>query len=124
MLSDMSNKSGRQLWCASVLRGGGLWQDALEVFCKAVPVARELRNPAMRPRHWVSLSETLNTVLDPSSETLTLGVLLDVNIQRHADMVVTLSLTATKELAIEQTLTVRSRPSRALPHASLRSRPF
>jgi dynein heavy chain, axonemal len=84
-------------------------QDAVDLFSKTLPVLKDLRNPAMRPRHWASLSEAVGTPLDPASDMFTTGQTIELHLHQHADTAAALSIMATKELAIEQTISVCTR---------------
>lgn len=52
------------------IRQWGVWgslKDTLDAFKRTMPLITDLRNPAMRPRHWESLQARPLTCLCPVS---------------------------------------------------------
>lgn len=82
-----------------------VWQwikERIEAFKKTMPLISDLRNPAMRPRHWKSLMEAIQTKFDPASDSFTLDSIVQLRLDQHAEFIGEMSVNATKELAIEQ----------------------
>lgn len=82
-----------------------VWQwikERIEAFKKTMPLISDLRNPAMRPRHWKSLMDAIQTKFDPASDTFTLDSIVQLRLDQHAEFIGEMSVNATKELAIEQ----------------------
>lgn len=83
------------------------WQsikDTIEAFKRTMPLISDLRNPALRSRHWSHLMTTIQTHFDPASDSFTLDSIVQLRLDQHAEYISEMSLSATKELAIEQSL--------------------
>jgi dynein heavy chain, axonemal len=81
----------------------GQWiRDSIESFKKTMPLISDLRNSAMRDRHWKQLMQTIETTFDPSSDKFTLNSIVQLRLDLHADFIGEMSGSASKELAIEQ----------------------
>lgn len=83
------------------------WQslrDRIDAFKRTMPLVSDLRNPAMRPRHWRELMQTIGSRFDPASDDFTLDSIVQLRLDKHAEFIGELSTNATKELAIEQSL--------------------
>jgi dynein heavy chain len=48
-------------------------RDTIDAFKKTMPLIIDLRNPAMRPRHWQQLMDHIGSRFDPNSDTFTLA---------------------------------------------------
>lgn len=83
----------------------GSIKGTIEAFKKTMPLISDLRNSALRPRHWTQLMTTIHTHFDPTSDSFTLDSIVQLRLDQHADYISEMSLNATKELAIEQSLT-------------------
>jgi dynein heavy chain, axonemal len=84
-----------------------IWQetkDRIDAFKKTMPLISDLRNPAMRPRHWQELMKTIQTQFDPTSNAFTLDSIVLLRLDQHAEFIGEMSTNATKELAIEQSI--------------------
>ena len=84
-----------------------VWQkikETIDGFKKTMPLISDMRNPAMRPRHWNKLMDTIQTRFDPYSDNFTLDSIVQLRLDQHAEFISEMSLNATKELAIEQTI--------------------
>lgn len=84
-----------------------VWQwirDRIDTFKRTMPLISDLRNPAMRPRHWKSLVDAIQTSFDPTSDSFTLDGIVALRLDQHAEFISDMSVNATKELAIEQSL--------------------
>ena len=75
-------------------------KGALEGFKQYLPLIRELRNPAMRARHWMDLSTEMGTTLRVDNS-LTLRRLLADNMLDHQESIQDISRVASHELKIE-----------------------
>ncbi|VDP22464.1 unnamed protein product [Echinostoma caproni] len=69
-----------------------------------MPLIMDLRNPAMRPRHWAQLKTEMNKQFDENSKEFTLERIVQLGFEQYADLVHEISGAASKELAIEHTL--------------------
>eukprot|EP00899_Mesostigma_viride_P014884 jgi/Mesvir1/23397/Mv21091-RA.2 len=79
-------------------------KDKVDAFKKTMPLVTDLRNPAMRPRHWDSLMEAIGERFDPTGPDFTLAKVTELHLENFADQIGELSVNASKELAIEQAL--------------------
>jgi dynein heavy chain, axonemal len=79
-------------------------QDRVDQFLKTLPLIQDLRNPAMRERHWTELKNEIKKDFDPSSSDFTLEKVFTLGVNLHADFIGDLSATANKELGIESAL--------------------
>ena len=85
----------------------GVWKtlkQKIETFLKTLPLIQNLRNPAMRPRHWGQLMEHIGVNFEPEADDFTMERVFDLGLATHADFIGELSDTANKELNIEQSL--------------------
>ena len=84
-----------------------VWQtlkETIDGFKKTMPLISDMRNPAMRPRHWSKLMDTIQTHFDPYADSFTLDSIVQLRLDQHAEFIAEMSLNATKELAIEQSI--------------------
>ncbi|GIM07381.1 hypothetical protein Vretimale_11536 [Volvox reticuliferus] len=79
-------------------------KDTLDAFKRTMPLITDLRNPAMRPRHWEALQTHIGIKFDPHSRGFTLDSVVALRLDQHVDFVAELSVNATKELAIENNI--------------------
>lgn len=82
-------------------------QERVGGFSLTMPLIANLRNSALRPRHWKELEQRIDAHADPDNPTFNLEVVLGLRLDQHTTFVATLSATATKELTIEKSLAVR-----------------
>lgn len=71
---------------------------------RSVPLLIDLKNPAMRSRHWNKLMEEIGKSFEPASNNFTLEKILDLGLDQYAESITILSADATKELSIESGL--------------------
>ncbi|KAI8904300.1 dynein heavy chain and region D6 of dynein motor-domain-containing protein [Gorgonomyces haynaldii] len=69
---------------------------------RTIPLLLDLRNPALRERHWGQIMDTIGKTFDPKKSDFTLDKILDLGLDQHAEFISGLSAAATKELSIEQ----------------------
>ncbi|WIA33430.1 hypothetical protein OEZ86_006562 [Tetradesmus obliquus] len=82
----------------------GWIKDTIDAFKKTMPLITDLRNPAMRQRHWQQLMDHIGTKFDPAAASFTLESVVSLRLDQHAEFIAELSVNATKELAIENSL--------------------
>ncbi|KAL3139803.1 hypothetical protein ABBQ38_004104 [Trebouxia sp. C0009 RCD-2024] len=77
--------------------------QAVKAMQGSLPLLQALRNPALKDRHWTKLANIMGTPLitDPP---LTLAQLLDLKVEQQQEAVVTLSVEASQEAALEDLL--------------------
>eukprot|EP00232_Nephroselmis_pyriformis_P029065 CAMPEP_0182867354 /NCGR_PEP_ID=MMETSP0034_2-20130328/8675_1 /TAXON_ID=156128 /ORGANISM="Nephroselmis pyriformis, Strain CCMP717" /LENGTH=4528 /DNA_ID=CAMNT_0024999703 /DNA_START=83 /DNA_END=13669 /DNA_ORIENTATION=- len=82
----------------------GAIRETVDSFKKTMPLITDLRNQAMRPRHWDQLMDQVGERFDPTGPEFTLGKVTELRLDAHAEFIGELSTNASKELAIEQSL--------------------
>jgi dynein heavy chain len=83
------------------------WQmmkDKIDEFRATLPLILNLRNHAMRDRHWERLCSELGKTIEPNSDSFTLEQVFALGLHHHGDFISDLSGIANKELAIEESL--------------------
>ena len=78
-------------------------KEKLDEFKPNIPIITALRNPGVKDRHWLRLSEEIGHEVMPDGN-LTLRNLLEIGILEHEAYIVSLSEQAAKEFAFERTL--------------------
>ena len=68
-----------------------------------VPTITDLRNPALKPRHWTLIEEVIGYKFDPESP-LTLSTLLELSVFEHAEAIQEVSGQASSESSLESIL--------------------
>lgn len=81
-------------------------KETVDAFKCTTPLIMDLRNPAMRDRHWNSIMNVIGTVFDPLADTFTLDSMVQLRLDKHAESIAELSTNASKELAIEVSIQV------------------
>jgi dynein heavy chain len=82
-------------------------EEEVKNMATALPLCAELRNPAMRDRHWKLLLQTTKYQghIDPEADDFTLERLIEMGLHRFAEDVSNIVEKASKELSIEKALT-------------------
>jgi len=68
-----------------------------------LPVISDLRNPTLKPRHWVVIEDIVQHKFDPET-TLTLQLLTDLKVFDHAEAIQEVSGQASSEASLEAIL--------------------
>ncbi|XP_055012614.1 dynein axonemal heavy chain 2 [Boleophthalmus pectinirostris] len=79
-------------------------KNKIEQFKKIITLISDLRNPAMRDRHWKQVHEELQCQFDHNSPEFTLEKIISLHFDKFDDKICEISGAATKELSIEQGL--------------------
>nr|XP_055054184.1 LOW QUALITY PROTEIN: dynein axonemal heavy chain 2 [Misgurnus anguillicaudatus] len=79
-------------------------KSRIKHFKKIVPLITDLRNPAMRERHWDQIRQEVQQPFDPDSADFTLEKIVSLGLDHHAERINDISGAASKELSIEQAL--------------------
>ena len=79
-------------------------KTVVDDFKKTMPLITDLRNPAIRQRHWDQLMQECGATFDPHGDDFTLGKVTEIGLHNHDEFIGEMSTNATKELAIEKTL--------------------
>lgn len=85
----------------------GAWvslKENLDAFKRIMPLITDMRNPAIRRRHWELVMDECGQKFDPESESFTLDKVVELGLDQYAEVISEISTDATKELAIESTL--------------------
>eukprot|EP00727_Mastigamoeba_balamuthi_P014495 m51a1_g9670 putative dynein heavy chain axonemal (5182) ;mRNA; r:1243469-1265072 len=89
------------------IKGLEVWvtlKERIDQFCAGLPLIQDLKNPALRPRHWDRLKEEVGKPFDPEAADFTLDMVFALGLDGYADVISNLSSSATKELAIEESI--------------------
>ncbi|KAL7983007.1 hypothetical protein Chor_013613 [Crotalus horridus] len=78
----------------------------IEQFKRTMPLITDLRNPALRERHWDQVKDLVLRTFDQDAEDFRLENIIELGLDKHVEKVAEISSSATKELAIEQTWAV------------------
>ncbi|CAM9519959.1 unnamed protein product, partial [Discosporangium mesarthrocarpum] len=77
-------------------------KEKVEQFRLTMPLIQDLKNPALRERHWDSLRSEVGRYFDPNAEDFNLEAVFSLGLHNFAEFIGDLSTTANKELNIEQ----------------------
>ncbi len=110
-VEDMENIAGQYTKQVSKLgreiKRWRVWEsmkDKLDKFREITPLIQDMRNKALRSRHWLALIERVGTSFDPTSPIFTLNDVVRLDLAAHGDFIGEMSANANKELAIETAL--------------------
>lgn len=73
----------------------------VDKFRRTLPLITDLKNHAMRSRHWRQVKDVLSREFDEMSEDFTLDAIADMQMQNFSEQISEISNTATMELEIE-----------------------
>uniref|UniRef100_A0A8C5L4X8 Dynein axonemal heavy chain 2 n=1 Tax=Jaculus jaculus TaxID=51337 RepID=A0A8C5L4X8_JACJA len=76
-------------------------RSKIEQFKRTMPLISDLRNPALRQRHWDQVKDEIQREFDQESESFTLEQIVQLGMDQHVEKIGEISASATKELAIE-----------------------
>nr|XP_021503796.1 dynein heavy chain 2, axonemal [Meriones unguiculatus] len=76
-------------------------RSKIEQFKRTMPLISDLRNPALRERHWDQVKEEVQREFNQESESFTLEEIVKMGMDQHVEKISEISASATKELAIE-----------------------
>ncbi|TMS02261.1 Dynein heavy chain 2, axonemal [Larimichthys crocea] len=79
-------------------------KNKIDQFKTIIPLIADLRNPAMRDRHWKQICEEVQCSFDQTSTEFTLEKIMLLGLDKYADKICEISGAASKELSIEQGL--------------------
>ena len=79
-------------------------KELIDQFRQTLPLIQDLKNPAIRPRHWESLKEEIQKQFDPFADDFTLSQVFSLGLHLHGEFIGDISANANKEMAIEQAL--------------------
>lgn len=76
----------------------------VDTFRRTLPLITDLKNPAMRPRHWDRVKKVIGIDFDENSPDFRLEAIIDMKMQDYAEHINDISTAATMELQIENGL--------------------
>ncbi|OHS94615.1 Dynein heavy chain family protein [Tritrichomonas foetus] len=77
----------------------------IQTFKKTMPLITNLKEPAIKERHWTTLKSTLGTEnFDPYSDNFTLNTIFEMKFNEYSDDIATIAMIAKKEWEVEQGL--------------------
>ncbi|XP_049338447.1 dynein axonemal heavy chain 2 [Astyanax mexicanus] len=79
-------------------------KNRIEQFKRTIPMILDLRDPAMRDRHWNQIKQEMQRSFDHNSAEFTLEKIVALGLEQHAERICEISGAARKELSIEQSL--------------------
>ncbi|KAK1890151.1 Dynein heavy chain 2 axonemal, partial [Dissostichus eleginoides] len=79
-------------------------KNKIDQFKRIIPLIADLRNPAMRDRHWKQICDELQCSFDQTSTEFTLDKIISLGLDRYTEKICEISGAASKELSIEQSL--------------------
>jgi len=82
--------------------------ERVDAFALTMPLLADLRNPALRPRHWAELGVHIDARADPGDARFSLEAALGLRLDQHAGFIAALSAAATRQQAVERSLAVRA----------------
>ncbi|KAI8799348.1 dynein heavy chain and region D6 of dynein motor-domain-containing protein, partial [Cladochytrium replicatum] len=71
---------------------------------RTIPVLLDLKNPAMRERHWKQLMDEIGKTFDPQSTDFTLEKVMELGLDQFGEAIAGFSSAAKQELIIEESL--------------------
>ncbi|KAM6051570.1 dynein axonemal heavy chain 10-like [Theristicus caerulescens] len=77
-------------------------ETKMKAFRDSIPLLLDLKNEALRERHWQDLMERTGTSFEMTTETFTLENMFAMELHRHSDVISEIVGTAVKELSIEK----------------------
>ncbi|XP_029381754.1 dynein heavy chain 2, axonemal [Echeneis naucrates] len=79
-------------------------KSKIEQFKRIMPLIAEMKNPAMRDRHWIQIRGELQCSFDQNGLEFSLEKIISLGLNKYADKILKITGTACKELSIEQGL--------------------
>ncbi|XP_031448519.1 dynein heavy chain 10, axonemal isoform X3 [Phasianus colchicus] len=77
-------------------------ETKLKAFRDSIPLLLDLKNEALRERHWQDLMERTGTRFEMTTEAFTLENMFAMELHRHSDIINEIVGTAVKELSVEK----------------------
>ena len=77
-------------------------KNRVDQFKRTMPLIQDMKNHAMRPRHWTKIQTKMQRQFDHTAEDFTLEKIIEYGFDQFAEPINEISGAATKELAIEQ----------------------
>jgi dynein heavy chain len=77
-------------------------KKALETFKESIPLFMDLKNEALRDRHWNEMMSKTGAGIDFQPNAVTLANIFKMNLLQFSDVIAEVTNTASKELSIEK----------------------
>lgn len=79
-------------------------KSKIDQFKRTMPLIQDLKNEAMRDRHWTEIKNEVQKLFDQNSDSFTLEKIISLGLDQFSDQISEISGAASKELSIEQVL--------------------
>lgn len=79
-------------------------KSRIDQFKRTMPLIQDLKNSAMRERHWTQIKSEIQKSFDHASDSFTLEQIINLGLDQYAEQISAISGAASKELSIEQVL--------------------
>ncbi|XP_077117756.1 dynein axonemal heavy chain 2 [Ranitomeya variabilis] len=79
-------------------------RNRIDQFKRTLPLIVDLRNPALRERHWTQVKQEIQRPFDQGADDFTLERIVELGLDQYVEKINEISMAATKELSIEQAL--------------------
>ncbi|XP_031567025.1 dynein heavy chain 2, axonemal-like, partial [Actinia tenebrosa] len=79
-------------------------KSRIEQFKRTMPLIQDLKNPAMRERHWNQIKGEVQKPFDQNADDFTLEKIIELGLDQFVDNISDISGAASKELSIEQAI--------------------
>jgi dynein heavy chain len=76
--------------------------EKINSFKDSIPLFADLKNEALRPRHWKTLMDVTGKSFQTNSKTFTLEAVFGMELHKYSDKIAEITSGAVKELSIEQ----------------------
>ncbi|XP_069805044.1 dynein axonemal heavy chain 2 isoform X1 [Dendropsophus ebraccatus] len=76
----------------------------IDQFKRTLPLIVDLRNPALRERHWAQVKQEIQRPFEQGADDFTLEKIVELGLDQYVEKISEISTAATKELSIEQAL--------------------
>ncbi|XP_026819508.1 dynein heavy chain 2, axonemal-like [Rhopalosiphum maidis] len=79
-------------------------RDIIDAFRRVLPLINDLKNPAMRNRHWDEVREAMTKYFNETDPSFTLELIMQMQMQKYGNQISEISSKATMELNIENSI--------------------
>eukprot|EP01107_Rhizomastix_libera_P003543 TRINITY_DN1618_c0_g1_i1.p1 TRINITY_DN1618_c0_g1~~TRINITY_DN1618_c0_g1_i1.p1 ORF type:complete len:3854 (-),score=1122.51 TRINITY_DN1618_c0_g1_i1:31-10566(-) len=79
-------------------------KERLDQFRLGLPLIEDLKNSALRKRHWDRMQEEIGKQFDYQSDSFNLDTIFKLGLDQYTELIANISISATKEMAIENGL--------------------
>eukprot|EP00795_Rhopilema_esculentum_P016694 gene16694-8141_t len=76
----------------------------IDQFKRTMPLIQDLKNPAMRERHWAQIKTEVQKAFEHNGDSFTLEKIIELGLDQYYDQIAEISAAASNELSIEQAL--------------------